>query len=460
MDHASVTSGAAFKTAVRATAVLLLVLALASVTAYFYLQHKMLTNLEDQISEDQLVLAQIYPEGGPAGLAMAINQLRHPLAVKQRVVGLFTADGTRVAGNIDSAPDAQGWSRQPFRFKVFTSAQDISETANFYLHKANIDQFSLVVGRSLSEMERQQGLMIAAFVSLALLMSAAFLLLGFGASLQSLRKLDRMAIVLDRVSQGDTGARLVVSAQNDQIDRVSRAMNLHLNRLTMLMQTTKASAAAIAHDLRTPLSRVFLLMDRVQTELDKGGDPRALIDEVETELRRLNNVFDAIMRISRLEAAQGGLDFSIAPLAPLLADLAETFAPVAEENGQSLILPPVAADVAVRGDAAMLAQMLANLIQNAITHCPAGTVISLGAAADAKGTRLWVSDTGPGIPEAERDKVFDLFYRIDANRTGDGNGLGMALVKAIAERLGGRISLLDATPGLRVEIIFPPLSQT
>jgi signal transduction histidine kinase len=460
MDHANVTSGAAFKTAVRATGILLVILTLASVTAYFYLQRQMLGALEDQIGEDRMALNQIYLQGGQIGLINVIDDLRQPLGVKQRAVGLFTARGAKLAGNLDRAPEPEGWSKAVVNISAFTAAEDESETASFYMHKGQVGGFTLVIGRSLTDVELQQHRMIAAFAGLGAVMSAAFLILGFGASLQTQRKLDHMTRTLDRVSQGDVNARLPVAPGQDQIDRVSAAMNLHLDRLSMLMQTTRASAAAIAHDLRTPLSRAFLLIDRAQTTLDEGQDARDLIDGIEAELVRLNAIFDAIMRISRLETAQAEVTFVAVPLAPLLTDLAETFAPVAEERDQSLTLAPVPANLTLRGDAAMLAQLIANLIQNAINHCPAGTAITFGAKAEAGQVRLWISDTGAGIPEAEYDKVFELFYRIDPNRTGGGNGLGMALVKAIAERLGGHIVLSDAKPGLRVDVTFPQTEST
>ncbi len=455
MPHGNVTSGAAFKTAVRATGILLIILALASVGAYFYMQRQMLGALEDQIAEDRLALDQIYLQSGETGLIGVINDLRQPLAVKQRVIGLFDASGTKLAGNLNRPPLRDGWSTSLLNISAFTAAEDENETAKFYLNKDRIGAFTIVIGRSLTDVEVQQGRVIAAFAGLGAVMSVAFLLLGFVASQQTLRKLDRMTRTLDRVSQGDVAARLPVSATQDQIDRVSAAMNLHLDRLSMLMQTTRASAAAIAHDLRTPLSRAFLLIDRAQTALDEGADARDLIDGIEAELVRLNSIFDAIMRISRLETAQAEVNFVAVPLEPLLVDLAETFAPVAEERGQSLCLVPLTPGLALRGDAPMLAQLLANLIQNAINHCPTGAAITLGARAEPGQVRLWVADNGPGIPQAERERVFELFYRIDANRTGGGNGLGMALVKAIADRLGAQITLLDAAPGLRVEVTFP-----
>ena len=459
MDRASVTSGAAFKTAVRGTMILVAIFVLASIAAYFYVQREMLGVLENQIAEDQIVLAQIYQEGGVTGLVEVIDSLRHPLGMKFRMVGLFDANGQKLAGDLDLAPDLVGWSSTSLSVDA-AGVPDGGAAVNYHVNRSTMDSFTLVVGRDQSLVEVQLRRMLTALVLMGVAISAAFLWLGYRASLYSLRKLDRMAQTLDLVSKGDAQARLDVSDQNDQIDRVSRAMNLHLDRLSALMTTTRASAAAIAHDLRTPLSRAFLAVNRAQTLLDKGEDARGGLDEIEAELTRLRSIFDAILRISRLEQEKGNADFAVVPLAPLLADLAETFAPLAEDHGQTLTLLPVAADVAVSGDGAMLAQLVANLTQNAISHCPSGTTITLGAATVDGTVRLWVADTGPGIPEAERDKVFDLFYSIDPNRTGGGNGLGMALVKAIAERLGGRIMLSDVTPGLRVDVVFPDRSTT
>ncbi len=459
MDRASVTTGAAFKTAVRATLIMLLLFLVFSVVAFYYLQRAMLGAIALQISEDKIVLTQIYRDEGLAALVDSIGELRRPLGANLHAVGLFDANGQRLAGNIDLAPDLVGWSRRAMALTTSRIAAQHVEAANFYLNLSRLDQFTLVVGSNLELVQVQETRMIAALAALGLILSVSFLALGYGTSLKSLRKLKHMGDTLARVSHGETGMRLAISAENDQIDRVAQVMNGHLDRLAELMQTTKASAAAIAHDLRTPLSRAFLQLDRAQSAMDAGTDPRPLIDGVEAELIRLRSIFDAILRISRLEAANDGAGFAMVPLGPLLADLAETFGPLAEEHGQSLVLAPVADDVLVAGDAAMLSQLLANLIQNAINHCPEGAVIEMGGASDTGKVGLWVADNGPGIPASERERVFELFYRLDPSRSGGGNGLGMALVKAIAGRLGGQITLSDAGPGLRVEIWFPLPSQ-
>lgn len=454
MDRARVTSGAAFKTAVRGTLILVVIFILASISMFVYLRHEMIGMLEQQIAEDQIVLAQVYKEGGQEALVEVIDNLRHPLQVRQQIAGLFDANGQKMAGNIDLAPDLVGWTSTTLAV-ASAFVPDGLVVGNYHVNRSSIDQFTLVVGRDLSLVEVQERRMLTALVLMGVTISAAFLMLGYRASLLSLRKLDRMADTLDLVSKGDAQARLNVSTENDQIDRVSRAMNVHLDRLSNLMATTRASAAAIAHDLRTPLARAFLAVDRAQSQLEKGEDARDGIDDIGFELTRLRSIFDAILHISRLEHTLDGAALIPVSLAPLLADLAETFAPLAEDRDQTLRLLPVADGVSVLGDSSMLSQLVANLVQNAITHCPPGAEITVGAECSARDVVLSVQDNGPGIPTTEREKVFDLFYCLDPNRTGGGNGLGLALVKAIAERMGATVSLSDARPGLRVEVVFP-----
>ena len=453
MDRGSVTSGAAFKTAVRATLVFAAVLILSAFTAYFYVQQEMTTTLENEIIEDRGLLAQIYADQGELGLVDAINSMRHTLRTEFRAVALFDPSGAKLAGNIDAAPATLGWLRQSVTM-VAKSTPTQKVTENFYLNTAMLGPFVLVVGRNLTLIELQEGRMLWAFALMGLVFSAAVLAIGYFTSLQTLIKLERISTTLDLVSQGDPTARADVSDRNDQIDRIARGMNRHLDRLSQLLAVTKASAAAIAHDLRTPLSRAFLSVDSAYAALNKGLDPTAALDGVASELGRLRSVFDAILRISHLESSDARVGLVAVPLAPLLAEMAETFAPIAEERGQTLTLAPVPATLAAPGDPAMLAQLAANLVQNAITHCPAATTIILDATAINGQTRLTVTDNGPGIPAADRDRVFDLFYRNDPNRSGSGNGLGLALVKAIADHIGAKVLLSDAEPGLRVEVIF------
>jgi signal transduction histidine kinase len=456
MVRADITSGAAFKAALRGTLLLFVVLTASGLGAYNYLKAEMINNLRDQIHEDETALTDIYSLDGKDGLVEAIDGLRHPLPTKIRLLGLFDAEGNPLAGNLSIHDEREGWFETTVPSQATpTVATGRQPSSRFLVKGTRLGDLTLLVGLNMTAVEAKEREMILAFTAVGVVVGAAFLVIGYAGSLTSMRKLQHMAAVLDRVSQGESGTRLDVSFDNDQIDRVARAMNLHLDRLTTLMATTKASAAAIAHDLRTPLSRAFLAVDKAQMLLDRGDDPVEALEEIESELSRLRAIFDVILRISRLDQAQEAPPLAPLDVAPLLADLAETFAILAEDRGQTLIFDPVPHGLTVQSDGPMLSQMLANLIQNAINHCHEGTLIRLAAEDAGPVVRLIVADSGPGIPESERGKVFDLFYSVDPNRSRGGNGLGLALVRAIAERLGARISLNDNNPGLRVEIDVP-----
>ena len=415
----------------------------------------MTTALENEIIEDRGLLAQIYVDSGETGLLDAVNSMRHTLRTEFRAIGVFDVVGNKFAGNIDAGPVELGWSWHSVTMAArSTPSQKVTE--NFFLNATPLGPFVLVVGRNLTLVEMQESRLLGAFALMGLVFSASVLAIGYFISQQTLVKLERISTTLDLISQGSADARLDVSDRNDQIDRIARSMNRHLDRLSQLLATTKASAAAIAHDLRTPLSRAFLSVDTAFSALDRGRDPRPELDGVAAELGRLRAVFDAILRISHLESSDDHPTFVAVPLAPLLAEMAETFAPIAEERGQSLTVAPVAAGLTAPGDAAMLAQLMANLVQNAISHCPPGTAIHLAATTTDDRTILTVTDNGPGIPSSDRERVFHLFYRQDPNRTGSGNGLGLALVKAIVDHIGARIELSDADPGLRAEVTFAP----
>lgn len=453
MDQGNILSGAAFRAALRATLFLAAFLVLAGFLAVSYVNREMTLGLEDQIFLDRQELLGINAATGTQGLIAAMDAADGPLGTRHRVFGLFDADGRRLAGNVAAAPAATGWQTTEVDLVPSSDGEALA-----YLSATQVDGMTLIVGRDIGLITLQERRMLGALVVFGLVVGAGFLLIGYLVSLQSLRKLERMAATLEGVSQGELGARLAVSPQNDQMDRVSRAMNLHLDRLERLMTVTRTEATAIAHDLRTPLSRAWLRLGQAMEDVEAGRDAAAALADVEAELARLGSIFDAILRISRLATAEDHRAFRNVSVNSVLGDMQETFGPVAEERGQTLAAHLSREALAVWADPAMLSQLLANLVQNAITHCPAGTAITLGAEQEGGRTILTVSDTGPGIPEGQRTEVFDLFVRLDPQRTGGGTGIGLALVRALADRLGATVTLQDAAPGLRVEVAFegPP----
>ena len=182
------------------------------------------------------------------------------------------------------------------------------------------------------------------------------------------------------------------------------------------------------------------------------------LEEAAHELENVTSIFDTVLRISTINASHDKHNFTVFPAAQFLLELTDLFEPIADAGGQ--ILSCTTNDTmsgSIRGDRKMLRQMLVNLIENAICHCPAGAVITLAASVTDKGeTCIQVSDNGPGIPADKINDAMEPFYRLDASRSTPGSGLGLALVSAIATRHQAHLTLVDNQPGLRVSIVFPP----
>ena len=453
MDRASVFSGSAFHTAVYASLAVVATLATTAVLAFFFVQQTLEQEIKRQIGAEQVMLREIYDKGGEAALIRTISEINNPVALSRRAIGAFGADGLKLAGNIQTAPDPGTFKRSELMV-----AGNGDKPQPYYVQTTLLDETVLVIGHDLSLVSAAERRLIFALVGSGLIAAVSILTIGYLASRKSLRKLSSLETTLDLVSQGDTVVRVPVTDENEQIDRISRRVNSHLERLSSLMATTKSTAAAIAHDLKTPLSRAQLSLQSAIAMIEKKQDPSKAIGSIENELSRLNQIFDAILRISRIELSTKRGEFTRFSLQSMLDDLAETFAPMAEERGETLsLIGTRGSPLAVLGDERMVRQMIVNLIQNAIDHGPAGNKIEIALFERDGASVIELADHGPGIPEKERAKVFDPFYRLDSSRTSGGSGLGLALVKAIADRHGVRITLADNAPGLRINLAFPPV---
>uniref|UniRef100_UPI001F16AF48 sensor histidine kinase n=1 Tax=Falsiroseomonas oryziterrae TaxID=2911368 RepID=UPI001F16AF48 len=273
--------------------------------------------------------------------------------------------------------------------------------------------------------------------------------LGFGllAARGLQHRLRRATEAADGVMQGDLARRLPVMGSDDEFDRLAGTVNALLARLEAVIEGMRQVTVDVAHDLRGPLSR---LRQRLEAALDRPRDATADTAELEAALAELDTVlstFTALLRIAQLEAGPAlTREAPVVDLSALVTTLAEAYGVVAEEAGKSLAVE-VAPDQRVRGDAALLRQMLANLLDNAMAHGGARLRVVLRA-----GPVLEVSDDGPGIPAEERERVLRRFYRLDRSRGTPGSGLGLALVAAVAKLHGTAPMLSDAAPGLRVTV--------
>lgn len=265
-----------------------------------------------------------------------------------------------------------------------------------------------------------------------------------------LRRLDRVNRAVDRIIDGDRTERLPLIGFGPEFDDLSRNLNRMLDRNAAAMDALHQVSTDIAHDLRTPLTRLHQKLERMR-EAD-AADP-ALVDEAIAQTHGLLTTFHALLRIGTVEGGVGRQRFTDVNLTDLMNRIVGVYAPVAEDAHHVLVADHEDG-IAIQGDADLLAQLLTNLIENAIVHTHAGTqIVSRLRSIDGR-IVIAICDTGPGIPVAERANVFRRFYRLDASRSTEGAGLGLALVAAIAALHGARITIPETEQCLCIRVEF------
>lgn len=458
MHHGNIFSGASFRSAILALVIFLVILLALGAVLYQSVTYAMQSELQWQIGEDVSLLETIFRDGGEAALLDDLKSLNSVSSAGSVAIGFFDATGAELGGNLAGPPGFMGWGT------IRYEAGYPSPNGTYRLHAGQVGDNILVVGRNTRLIDETADRLVEALLIAGAVISVVTFVIGYLSSRVVFGKLETLVETLGQVSTGDTITRLPVSPANDQIDRISARINVHLDRLSTLTQTTKNTISAIAHDLRMPLNRAFLALQSIPARIgDKGeGDAvrlRSRVDEASGELSKLTEIFDTILNISKIQSASGQTGFEQLLADDLACEMVETFEPVLDGTSRHLSFEAEeGADLAISGDRRMLRQMLANLIENAATHCPEGATIVVAAQrSETGGVELEVRDDGPGIPEASRTDVLKPFHRLDSSRTTPGTGFGLALVNAIATRHGARITLSDNKPGLSVNIRFPPV---
>jgi len=451
--RAELFSFTAFRTAIWAVVIFLAVLLGTALLSIQLIDGSMTEEITEQLAFAEGTLQQVYENDGAGALRGAVASLLHMTPGHLRVIALYDADGVRLIGNVDFRPAVDGWSRVKLPEEAFRD-RGTPETRRYLMHVLHFGDYTVVTGQSLGRVITTRNAAIQAFILSGAIVVPAMMGLGFMLSRETHRKLQRISTVLAEVARGETHARIGPLTARDQIDDISGRLDAQLEQLETLIEGTRRTAAAVAHDLRHPLARATLVLEQALLRAEAGEDPRGDIEDAQQDLNRLSAIIATVLRISQIEGGSCGSMGSV-DLREVLDEVADTFGPVVEDSGRHLDYLRPAGPLMVRGDGGMLAQLTANLFENAIAHTLPGAKISLAARPAGAGVLLVLADDGPGIPEELRSRVMEPFFRADRARTVEGSGLGLALVKAIVARHGAEVVLADARPGLSVEVSFP-----
>ena len=408
-------------------------------------------------------LDQIYEDEDIPGLIDAINERVRAPRDPHAVYALLDAEGKILAGQFKQLPAAvlkPGWIS--FEWHPLGQVQGAPGVPIDAFVQTLEDDELLLAGRDTSEQRRvfefAYDLGIAALLTMAL--AAIALAYAFRRAIDS--ALRGPLETVHRFSVGLLTERVARNGSLDSFDQLGATLNSMLDRIQDLISGIVHSTDAIAHDLRTPLSRLRTNLEslREQTQIPETADK---VDAAIREAEQLMSRFAALLRLARIESApMQSVDAAasnthhVVDLAEIVADAEELWLPIAEEKSQTILVSFAAAPVL--GDRDQLFQMVSNLLDNAIKYSPVGARIQLSTERTNGQVKLRVQDSGPGIPELDRVRVFDRFVRLDADRNSPGIGIGLSLVRAIAVRHCATILLLDNAPGLSIEVCFSAAS--
>jgi signal transduction histidine kinase len=401
--------------------------------------------VDETIQADIKGLAEQYEQRGTPGIAAIIGD-RVRKDPGGRTVYLLTDPLRRpLVGNLSGwptvPPDGDGWITFELLDRDTADGKPYPARARRFVLQGGLN---LLVGREVRELRRTQHRIVNAMIwGIGITLALAFLG-GIAMSRGTARRIDAINQTSRDIMSGDLDRRIPAGGTGDEFDQLAGNLNDMLDRIQGLMEGLRHVSDNIAHDLRTPLTR---LRGRLE-ELDDpglGGDERTKrIDAAVTEADGLLAIFNALLRITQIEAGGRRENFAPLDLAEVVKDVAELYEPVAQAKDLSFSADADGAGQ-VTGDRDLLFQAVANLVDNAIKYTPAGGSVTLHSA----GRSVSVSDTGPGVPDTAREDVFRRFHRLEASRNAPGSGLGLSLVKAVAQLHGGTIRLNDNDPGLQ-----------
>jgi signal transduction histidine kinase len=392
------------------------------------------------------------------GLNGIIDTVRRRSADDGGAVYLLTSpSGERIAGNLDNLPSASRGEASWIEFPLNVEKGRLRENhVARAFHTQLAGGFDLLVGRDVEAL-RQFATIIRQTIFYAL---AIALVLGLGGGLlmsrNFLRRVDAITEASRTIMAGNMAGRMPVAGSNDELDRLALALNEMLEQIESLMAGMREVSSNVAHDLKTPLTRIKA---RVEAALRSGRseDYRQALENTVDESDRLLETFNALLSIARAEAGQARQGLAVIDASTIIADVVDLYEPMAEEAGGQLT-SDAAAGLMVLADRQLLAQALSNLVDNALKYGAtegATPEIRVSGAIEGENVVISVADRGPGIAAEDRGRVTERFVRLDASRSKPGNGLGLSLVSGVMKLHKGSLVLDDNAPGLVARLVLP-----
>ena len=435
------------------TVSMLLVLGFVYWTTVRYLDEQINKSIESETDE----LRTQYQESGLESLREIVAQRGEVFDDEERVYLLAAPDYAMLAGNLSVWPVAlrqrSGWLDLKFS-EGGEEDEDWHEGAARALAVTLPGGYRLLVGRNLHEREdlREHTLQaLTVMIGLSLLLA---LTSGLVVSHAILRRIETISRTGRSIMAGDLSQRVPLTGRGDEFDQLAINLNAMLDRIQRLMEGMRQVTDNVAHDLRSPLTRlrsrleVTLLMQR------SNNDYRAAIEQTLSDAGSLLGTFNALLSIAQVESGADRGDWHSINLSALVRDVAELYQPLAEDKGVQFT-QQIRQDLRLWGNHSLLTQAIGNLLDNAIKYTPRGGAIQLNARHRHEVIEVVVSDNGLGIPADMREKVLERFVRLETSRTTPGNGLGLSLVRAVAWLHNAKLELADAHPGLSVSLELP-----
>jgi signal transduction histidine kinase len=415
----------------------------------FAVMHVAFTNqVDSSVADEARTLADEYRSGGAHELYEAIAEREASASTTRMLYAVYAPDGRRIFGTFEAGrPPA---AAREISFVDPREGPDVARAAVVDLSPGE----RLVVAADSDWIERVEQTIIGVFV----VAFAGACLLGFGGAVILGGYLERRLRAISRSAEaiigGDIRQRMTVSPRGDEFDQLAATLNRMLDRIEGLLENLRQVSSDIAHDLRTPLSRLRTRLE--QGALESGGkaSAQAVLQDAIGRIDEVLSLFSAILRIAEVESGETRRYFAPVDLAALVTDLAESFAPTVEDN-KGTLLWSVEPGITIDGDRELLAQACLNLLENAQLHTPEGTVIRLTLVSAGKVACLAVLDSGPGVPKADLPRITKRFARLEASRHTAGYGLGLSLVSAVAKLHGGRLILKSLERGLSATMELP-----